>query len=221
MAKPSSIVSQILDSGLVAVIRSDQPDRLVDVAQALLAGGVHCLEITFTVPAAPRVLENVSDRLGDQIILGAGTVLDAETARIAMLSGARFIVSPSTHLDVIQMGRRYSVPVMAGAWTPTEVVTAWQAGADLIKLFPADVGGPGYLKTLKGPLPQIPLMPTGGIDLQNAGDYLKSGAVALGVGSSLVQPKAIQAGKMEELEALARQFVSVVQETRSSLANEA
>lgn len=209
--------ARITRTALVAVIRADRSDRLVEVAEALLAGGIDVMEVTFTVPGAVRVLEEVAHRLGDRVLLGAGTVLDAETARIALLAGAQFIVSPSTHLDVIQLCRRYDKLVMPGALTPTEVVTAWQAGADVIKVFPADaVGGAKYLKALKAPLPQVQLMPTGGVHLETAADFLRAGACALGVGASLVEPAAVERGDMGRIESLARQFVEIVRQTRGA-----
>jgi 2-dehydro-3-deoxyphosphogluconate aldolase/(4S)-4-hydroxy-2-oxoglutarate aldolase len=203
-------LARVLDRKIVAIIRAESPDLLVDVAEALLAGGVEVIEVTFTVPRATQVLEKVASKLGNRILLGAGTVLDPETARIAFLSGAEFIVSPAVNVEVIEMCRRYGKLVMPGALTPTEVVTAWQAGADIVKIFPSDITGPKYLKLLSAPLPQIRLMPTGGVTLETAGEFLKCGACALGVGSSLVDQKALAAGDMQKLEGLARQFVEVV-----------
>ena len=203
-------------SGIVAVIRAANGELLCDVAEALLAGGVEVMEVTFTVPRAHKVLEQVAERLGDKILLGAGTVLDAETARLALLSGAEFIVSPTLNLDVIRLCRRYDKLVMPGAFSPTEILSAWEAGADIVKVFPSDVTGPAYLKALAGPLPQIRLMPTGGVTLETAPAFLRSGAYALGVGSSLVDPKAVAAGQLQTIEKLARQFVEVVRKTRAS-----
>jgi 2-dehydro-3-deoxyphosphogluconate aldolase/(4S)-4-hydroxy-2-oxoglutarate aldolase len=168
------------------------------------------MEVTFTVPRAARVIEKVADKLGSRVLLGAGTVLDTETARAAFLAGAEFIVSPAVNVGVIEMCRRYSKLVMPGAFTPTEVVTAWQAGADIVKVFPSDLVGPKYLKLLHGPLPHIRLMPTGGVNLDTAGEFLKAGACALGVGGSLVEAKAVAAGDLKRIESLARQFVEVV-----------
>ena len=207
-------LSRVTDSGIVAVIRAQSGELLGDVAEALLSGGVEVMEVTFTVPGAVRVLEKVADRLGDRVLLGAGTVLDSETARIAILAGAEFIVSPSTDLDVIRLCRRYDKLVMPGALTPTEVVAAWQAGADIVKVFPSDLGGPQYLKALRAPLPQIRLMPTGGVNLETAADFLRAGACTLGVGGSLVESKTVASGDMNRIESLARQFVKIVKETR-------
>lgn len=213
----SQQLARILDSGIVAVIRADSGDLLVDVAEALLAGGVEVIEVTFTVPGAVRVLQQVADKTAGRILLGAGTVLDSETARAALLAGAEFIVSPTTNVDVIRLCRRYDKLVMPGALTPTEVVTAWEAGADIVKIFPSDITGPKYLKALHGPLPQVRLLPTGGVNLDTAADFLKAGACALGVGGSLVDPQAIATGDLSRIESLARQFISIVQQTRASL----
>lgn len=210
-------LQRVYDSGIVAVIRAKSGELLADVAEALLAGGVSVMEVTFTVPGALRVLERVADKVGDRVLLGAGTVLDGETARAAILAGAEFIVSPSTNLDVIQLCRRYGKAAMPGALTPTEVVTAWEAGADVVKVFPADaVGGAKYLKALKAPLPQISLMPTGGVNLETAADFLQAGAFALGVGGSLVESKAVEAGDLGRIESLAKQYVDIVQATRKN-----
>jgi 2-dehydro-3-deoxyphosphogluconate aldolase/(4S)-4-hydroxy-2-oxoglutarate aldolase len=217
--KPVSAASRpldrVLDSCIVAVIRAESGDLLVDVAEALLAGGVDVMEVTFTVPKAVQVLEKVTDKLGKRVLLGAGTVLDPETCRAALLAGAEFIVSPAVNVQVIEMCKRYSKPIMPGAFTPTEVVTAWQAGADIVKIFPSEITGPKYLKALHGPLPHIRLMPTGGVNLETATDFLKAGACALGVGSSLVDPKVVAAGDLKKIENLAKQYQQLVKDFRS------
>jgi 2-dehydro-3-deoxyphosphogluconate aldolase/(4S)-4-hydroxy-2-oxoglutarate aldolase len=207
-------LSRIGAKGIVAVIRAASGERLADVAEALLAGGVDVMEVTFTVPRAHEVLARVAGRLGDRVLLGAGTVLDPETARLALLEGAQFIVSPTVNLDVIKLCRRYDKLVMPGAFSPTEVLTAWEAGADIVKIFPSEVTGPGYLKALAGPLPHVRLMPTGGVNLQTAAEFLRAGAFALGVGGSLVDAKAVEAGDLAKIESLARQFVEIVRQTR-------
>ena len=207
-------LNRVLQSQIVAVIRAPSGELLADVAEALLAGGVKVMEVTFTVPGAARVLEQVADRLGGRILLGAGTVLDSETARIAILSGAQFIVSPTINVDVVRLCQRYDKLVLPGALTPTEVVTAWEAGADIVKIFPSDLTGPKYLKALHGPLPQVRLMPTGGVNLDTAADFLRAGACALGIGGSLVEAEALKAGNMERIQSLARQYVQIVKETR-------
>lgn len=214
-------LERILDCGIVAIIRAADGRLLVDVAESLLAGGITIMEVTFTVPKAHKVLEQVSDRLGDKVLLGAGTVLDEPTARIAMLAGAEFIVSPITDVNLIRFCRKYSKLVLPGAMTPTEVLQAWEAGADIVKIFPADFAGPDYLKALRAPLPQVRLLPTGGVNLGTAADFLRAGACALGVGGSLVDPKAVARGNLEGIEALARQYREIVDQTRSSMAGAA
>jgi 2-dehydro-3-deoxyphosphogluconate aldolase/(4S)-4-hydroxy-2-oxoglutarate aldolase len=213
MPKPDAL-AKVHSTGIIAVIRAASGELLADVAEALVAGGVEVMEVTFTVPKAHQVLEQVSQRLGDRILLGAGTVLDPETARIALLSGAEFIVSPTVNVDVIKLCRRYDKLVLPGALTPTEVLTAWEAGADIVKIFPSDLTGPAYLKALAGPLPQVRMMPTGGVNLQTAAEFLKAGAFALGIGGSLVDPKAVAAGDLKKIETLARQYVEIVRQHR-------
>ncbi|MGI8979469.1 MAG: bifunctional 4-hydroxy-2-oxoglutarate aldolase/2-dehydro-3-deoxy-phosphogluconate aldolase [Pirellulaceae bacterium] len=208
----SKSLQRVLDHKIVAVIRAENGDLLVDVAESLLAGGVEVMEVTFTVPRAIRVLEKVADRIGSRILLGAGTVLDAETCRAALLAGAEFIVSPVVNVGVIELCKRYSKVAMPGAFTPTEVVTAWQAGADIVKIFPSEITGPKYLKALHGPLPHIRLMPTGGVNLDTAAEFLRCGACALGIGSSLVDPKVVAAGDLKKIEHLARQYVQIVKD---------
>ena len=157
--------------------------------RALADGGVNVVEITMTVPDALDVLRQVRRALGDRLLLGAGTILDPETARAALLAGAEYLVAPTVNLDVIRLCQRYDKLVMPGAFTPTEILTAWEAGADIVKVFPAEVLGPAFFKAMRGPLPQIRLMPTGGVDLNTAADFLRAGACCLGVGGQLVEPK--------------------------------
>src|SRR5262249_535795 len=190
MSKESHL-RQVLDVGIVAVVRSPDHAQLVEACRALADGGVTVVEITMTVPNALDVLRQVRQALGDRVLLAAGTGLDAETARAVLLAGAEYIVAPTVNLDVIRLCQRYDKLVMPGAFTPTEILTAWEAGADIVKVFPADVVGPAFFKALKGPLPQIRLMPTGGVDLRTAADFLRAGACALGVGGQLVEPKAV------------------------------
>jgi 2-dehydro-3-deoxyphosphogluconate aldolase / (4S)-4-hydroxy-2-oxoglutarate aldolase len=213
-----TILTRIIDSGVVAVLRAPSGEVLCDVAGALLAGGVVAIEVTFTVPGAAGVIQQVADALGDKIVLGAGTVLDPETARTALLAGAQFIVSPVVNLEVIRLCRRYDKAVMPGALTPTEVLTAWEAGADIVKIFPSELTGPGYLKAIHGPLPQVRLMPTGGVNLQTAADFVRAGACALGIGGSLVEAKAVANRDLARIESLARQYVQIVRDTRSGKA---
>ncbi|HUR54675.1 MAG TPA: bifunctional 4-hydroxy-2-oxoglutarate aldolase/2-dehydro-3-deoxy-phosphogluconate aldolase [Gemmataceae bacterium] len=205
-------LQRVVDCGIVAVVRFADPGPLVEVVKALAAGGVTVAEVTFTVPNALDVIREAKRQLGDRVLLGAGTVLDTETCRAALLAGAEFIVSPSLNLDVIKMCRRYDKLVMPGAFTPTEVVTAWEAGADVVKVFPADVVGPAFFKALRGPLPQVKLMPTGGVDLNTAGEFLKAGAVCLGVGGQLVDAKAVAAGDFAKITSLAQQYIEIVKQ---------
>jgi 2-dehydro-3-deoxyphosphogluconate aldolase/(4S)-4-hydroxy-2-oxoglutarate aldolase len=209
-----STLRRIIDGGIVAVVRFETSAPLVKVVKSLAAGGVTAAEVTFTVPDAVDVIRDVRREVGDRLVLGAGTVLDPETARAAILAGAEFIVAPTVNLEVIRLCRRYDKAVMPGALTPTEVLTAWEAGADLVKIFPADVGGPSYLKALHGPLPHVRFMPTGGVDLGTAEAFLKAGATCLGVGSALVDPRAIAAGDFERIGDLAAQYTDIVRRAR-------
>ena len=205
----------VLDAGIVAVVRAPDSQQLVEVARALADGGVTVVEITMSVPNALDVLRQVRQALGARILLGAGTVLDPETARAVLLAGAEYIVTPTLNLEVIRLCQRYDKLVLPGAFTPTEILTAWEAGADIVKVFPADVVGPAFFKAIRGPLPQIRLMPTGGVDLTTAADFLKAGACCLGIGSQLVEPKAVADRNFDRIRDLARQYVAIVQKTRS------
>src|SRR5437773_2813647 len=206
---------RVLDCGIVAVMRSADSTQLVEVAQALGDGGIHVVEITMTVPDALDVVRQVRRALGERLLLGAGTVLDPETARAVLLAGAEYIVAPTVNLEVIRLCQRYDKLVMPGAFTPTEILTAWEAGADIVKVFPADVVGPAFFKAVRGPLPQIRLMPTGGVDLTTAAAFLKAGACCLGVGGQLVEPAAIAARDFKRIQDLARQYVAIVKQTQA------
>jgi 2-dehydro-3-deoxyphosphogluconate aldolase/(4S)-4-hydroxy-2-oxoglutarate aldolase len=208
-------VRRMTDAGVVAVVRSPDSEQLVDVARALAEGGVTVVEITFSVPDALGVIRRVRQELGDKILLGAGTVLDAETARAAILAGAEFIVAPTLNLDTIKLCHRYDKAMLPGAFTPTEILTAWEAGADIVKVFPAEVVGPAFFKAMRGPLPQLRLMPTGGVDLNTAAEFLKAGACCLGIGGQLVEPKAVAAGDFGRIRDLAKQYVSIVTKARA------
>jgi 2-dehydro-3-deoxyphosphogluconate aldolase/(4S)-4-hydroxy-2-oxoglutarate aldolase len=214
MSKESQL-RQVLDCGIVAVVRSPDSQQLVEVARALADGGVSVVEITMSVPGALDVLRQVRQSLGDRVLLGAGTVLDPETARAVLLAGAEYIVAPTVSLDVIRLCQRYDKLVMPGAFTPTEILTAWEAGADIVKVFPADVVGPAFFKALRGPLPQVRLMPTGGVDLTTAAAFLQAGACCLGVGGQLVEPKAVAERNFDRIRDLARQYVAVVRQARA------
>ena len=209
-----AVLKALKNIGLVPVLRAESAEQALALADAIAAGGVTVLEVTMTVPGAIRVMRWLAEERSD-ILIGAGTVLDAETARICILEGAQFVVSPALNLKTIEMCHRYSVAVLPGALTPTEIVTAWQAGADVIKVFPASaMGGAKYLKTLKAPLPQIEMIPTGGVSLSTAHEFLQAGAFALGVGADLVDAKAIAEGKPEIITENARKYLSIVQAHR-------
>ena len=214
--KKSEVIRKIIEIGVVPVVRASSADEAMQAIEAIKEGGVPILEITMTVPGAVKVIEKVADKFGDEVVLGAGTVLDPETARACILAGATFIVSPALNLDTIKLCQRYSVPVCPGALTPTEVVTAWQAGADFVKVFPCSaMGGASYIKGLKAPLPQIELIPTGGVNLNTAADFIKAGSSALGIGADLVDLKAIRAGEAHIVTERARQFSQIVKDARA------
>lgn len=216
MSAKSKIIQTLLNPGIIAVIRADSSEQLMNVAEALLAGGVPTMEVTMTTPNAIQVIADVKKKLGDKICMGVGTVLDAETARTAILAGAEYVVTPVLKLDAIELCRRYAKPIVAGAYTPTEALTAWEAGADFIKIFPADRLGPGYIKAIKAPLPQLEIIPTGGVDLNTAADFIKAGCAALAAGSSLVSKKVLAEKNWSELSATAQKFVKVIAEARAA-----
>ena len=216
MMSKAAVIQTIRDIGIIPVVRAQSADEAMKAIDAIREGGISILEITMTVPGAVGVIEEVSKRYGDEAVVGAGTVLDGETARACILAGARFVVSPSLNLETIEVCRRYGIAVMPGALTPTEVVQAWSAGADFVKVFPAgSVGGASYIKSLKAPLPQIELVPTGGVSLKTAADFIKAGASALGVGADLVDVKAIREGQSQVITERAREFVRIVEEART------
>ena len=212
----AAVIQNIRDTGIIPVVRAKSADEAMKAIDAIREGGISILEITMTVPGAVGVIEEVSKRYGSDAVVGAGTVLDGETARACILAGARFVVSPALNLETIEVCRRYGVAVMPGALTPTEVVQAWSAGADFVKVFPAGaVGGASYIKSLKAPLPQIELVPTGGVSLKTAADFIKAGASALGVGADLVDVQAIRDGKQSVITERAQEFVRIVREART------
>lgn len=210
MAEPNSIETD----GVVAVVRLDDLSAVVPLTEALVAGGVRAVEFTFTNPTAPRAIEAAVNALGDRALIGAGSVLDAETARTALLAGAAYIVTPTLSLPTIELCNRYSAPTVIGALTPTEIVTAWQAGASYVKVFPASLGGPGYFRDLRGPLPQVKLIPTGGVSLENAADFIRAGAVAVALGSNLVDAKSVAAADWPTITERARALVDAVARAR-------
>jgi 2-dehydro-3-deoxyphosphogluconate aldolase/(4S)-4-hydroxy-2-oxoglutarate aldolase len=201
-------LTRVLSKGLVAILRSTSSDQLVDTAAALADGGIDIVEVTFTVPNALEIISALKKKLGSRMLVGAGTVLDPETARAAILAGAEFIVSPTVNTAVIDLCHRYDKLVFPGAFTPTEILTAWEAGADVVKVFPADGVGPAYLKALKGPFPQIRMMPTGGVNLNTMADFLAAGACAVGLGSSLAPAASIAAGDFAAIRRNAVEFVN-------------
>lgn len=204
--------------GLIPIVRTSSAEDALRAAEAIIEGGIGLAEITMTVPNAIRVLEKVTERYGDRVLLGAGTILDPESCRVALLAGAEFIVTPSLDPRVIEVAKRYSKPCIPGALTPTEVLTAWQAGADLVKIFPcAPVGGPQYIRALKGPFPQIDFVPTGGVNLENTPEFIKAGAAAVAVGGELVDLKALREGKPEIITSNARKYGEAVRSARAAL----
>jgi len=209
--KKQEVLEQIGRVGLVPVLRASSAEEAIAIACAIEAGGIPILEVTMTVPGALELIGHLMRATGERVLIGAGTVLDPETARACILAGARFIVSPAINFETIKLCRRYSVPVCAGALTPTEVVSAWESGADVVKVFPCSaVGGAKYLKALKAPFPHIEMIPTGGVSLDTAREFLDAGAFALGVGSDLVDASAIRAGRPECISENARRYVELV-----------
>jgi 2-dehydro-3-deoxyphosphogluconate aldolase/(4S)-4-hydroxy-2-oxoglutarate aldolase len=213
----SEVLQRIRDIGVIPVVRASSPEEANQVVAAIKAGGLPILEITMTVPRAVQVIETLSARYGNEAIIGAGTVLDPESARACIRAGAQFIVSPALNLETIACCHELDVAVMPGALTPTEIVMAWNAGADLVKVFPAGaMGGASYIKSLKAPLPQIDLVPTGGVTLANAAGFIEAGAAAIGVGADLVDTRAIRAGEPQKVTDAARSFISAVEEARQN-----
>jgi 2-dehydro-3-deoxyphosphogluconate aldolase/(4S)-4-hydroxy-2-oxoglutarate aldolase len=209
------LVTRITENGLVAVVRAETAEKAYRIVDACIEGGVGAIEITFTVPGAHKIIEELSGKYGStgDIILGAGTVLDPETARIAILSGASYIVSPYFNPDMVKLCNRYQVPSMPGAMTVKEVAEAMEAGADIIKVFPGNLFGPEIIKAIKGPLPHAPMMPTGGVDVDNVKQWIKAGAVAVGAGSSLT--KGAKTGDYDKVAQTAREFIKRIKEARS------
>jgi len=217
MLSKTQAYQRLIEGGVVPIIRVESAEQALRVAEALKAGGVYSIEVTMTVPGALRVLEELAAAYGDEIALGAGTVLDAETARACILAGAEFIVSPITDDRVIEVCKRYSKIVCPGALTPTEVVHAWERGADIVKIFPCDnVGGPAYIKALKGPLPQVEMMPTGGVTVDTAGEFIKAGATVVAAGSALVKGEWVKEGNYEAITANAQRFIEAVRTARAA-----
>jgi len=214
MADKEQNLKEIIDCGVVAIVRVSSAREAVDVCQAIARGGVKPIEVTMTVPGAIDAIKEFKSAVSEQVLVGAGTVLDPETARACILAGAEFIVCPTLNLEVIKVCRRYSKVVVPGTFTPTEILTAWEAGADIVKVFPATLGGPKYLKDIMGPLPQVKLLPTGGVTLENTPDFIKAGAVAVAAGTSLVDKKALSEKNFDLITETARKFVAAVRTAR-------
>ena len=209
------MLSAVAEAGVVAVIRAKSKEQLVDITQALLDGGVPAIEVTMSTPKAIAGIEMLADKFGDSAVVGVGTVLDASTARDAIAAGAQFVVSPVLNPEIIATTKRYGKISIPGAFTPTEILTAWTAGADVVKVFPATILGPGYFKDILAPMPQLKLTPTGGVDMKNAGDWIKAGAQFVGAGSSLVTKDAMAKDDWASITANAKAFVQAIKQARA------
>jgi len=207
-------LGSIKESGVVAIIRMSEPERIIEIARALRKGGVRCIEIPMTVPTALELIRETTRDVTSDFVIGAGTVLDAETARATILAGAEFVVGPNTNFDMIKLCKRYRKVVIPGALTPTEILNAWQAGADIVKVFSARFFGPKYFSDLKGPYPHIDLMPTGGVRVDNAADFIREGACAVTIGRGLLDTKAIAEGRFEVITERAKQLIASVMEAK-------
>ena len=216
MSDKDKNLQTITDCGVVAIVRVSSAREAVDVCMAIARGGVTPIEVTMTVPGAIDAIKEFKSAVKEEVLIGAGTVLDPETARACILAGADFIVSPTLNLEVIKVCRRYSKIIIPGTFTPTEILTAWEAGADIVKVFPASVGGPGYLKDIMGPLPQVKLVPTGGVNLETTPEFIKAGAVAVAAGTSLVNKRAVSEQNWDAITETARKFVAAVKQARGS-----
>lgn len=217
MISKEEAVSAVKTSGVVAIIRMSSPEKIIAIARALKKGGIRCIEIPMTVPTALDLIKEAARDTGSDFIIGAGTVLDAETARGAILAGAEFIVDPSTDFDMIKLCKRYRKMVIPGAFTPKEVLEAWEAGADIVKVFPARFFGPKYFSDLKGPFPQIELMPTGGVEIDNAADFIRAGACAVTIGGDLLDKKAVDEGDFDEITARATKLVGNIRQVKKEI----
>jgi len=208
-------MERILKTGVVAIMRANSSDQLLGAAKAVLAGGVEAIEVTMTTPGALDVIRQATSQFGKDVLFGVGSVLDAETARVAILAGAQFVVCPTFKLETVELCKRYSIPVVPGAYTPTEILTAWEAGANAVKVFPASVSGPAYIKAIKGPLPQISLSAVGGVTVENTADFFRAGVDFVGVGGELVNQKLLDASDFAEITGRARNFRTQVEMGRS------
>jgi len=208
------ILNIIRETGVIAIMRAQSSEQLIAAADAIKLGGVRAIEVTMTTPGALDVIAEAKERYGSDVIFGAGTVLDPETGRAAILAGADFVVAPTLNLELVKLCNRYSIPVAPGCYSPTEALTGWEAGADFIKLFPASVGGPSLVNAILAPLPQIRIIPVGGVNLDTAADFIRNGAAALGVGSSLVNQKLLDEGNLDELTRRAAAYIQEVRKGR-------
>lgn len=216
--KKNEVIGQILEIGVLPVIRANSADEARRVIEAVRAGGITTIEVTMTVPGAVNLIKDLSADYGSELLIGAGTVLDAETARACIDAGAKFIISPALNLDTIKFCNEQEIVVMPGSLTPTEILSAWNAGADFVKVFPAGaLGGASYLKSIKAPLPQIKLIPTGGVSLKTAADFIRAGASAVGVGADLVDLHALREGRSDSITENARRYVEIVREARQAI----
>ena len=211
----TAAIEFIREKGVVAIMRANSSDQLLAAADAVKAGGVNAIEVTMTTPGAIDVVKQATAKYGDDVLFGVGSVLDSETARAAILAGAQFVVCPTLDVQTIQLCKRYAVPVVPGAYTPTEIITAWQAGADMVKVFPASIGGPPLIKAIKGPLPQIKLVPVGGVNLNTTADFIRAGAEVVGVGGSLVNQKLLEAQEFDKITENARRYCEEVEKGRN------
>jgi len=215
MRTKSDIISLLTDPGIIAVVRAQQPAQVLPLSQALIAGGVRAIEITMTTPNALAAIREAREKIGERALIGVGTVLEADTCRAAIAAGAEFVVTPICRTELVAIAHAAGCPIMLGAYTPTEAQLAHEAGADFIKIFPADSLGPGYIKALRAPLPHLRVVPTGGVDVPNVAEFLKAGCAALGVGSSLVSAKILQAADWPELTRRASAFVAAARQARA------
>jgi 2-dehydro-3-deoxyphosphogluconate aldolase / (4S)-4-hydroxy-2-oxoglutarate aldolase len=216
MGEKEDRLKVIEDSGIIAVIRAQKAEEAVKIARAVFEGGIVPIEITLTVPDAFTVMEEVRRGLGERILLGAGTVLDAEGARRAIRAGADFLVSPMLNPDMVRLCRKSGKVAIPGAFTPTEIIAAWKGGADIVKIFPASMGGPELIKDLRGPFPQIKFLPTGGVTLDNVAQFIRAGAVAVAVGGNIIDKKAVALGKFDVITENSRKFLEAVKNARTA-----
>lgn len=205
----------IFETGIVAIMRAKSSDQLLAAAEAILAGGIKVIEVTMTTPNALEVIQKATTQFSGEVLFGAGSILDPETARAAILAGAQFIVCPTLNTKTIKICRRYSIPVIPGAYTPTEILTAWEAGADSVKVFPASTGGPSYIKTVKAPLPHVSLTAVGGVNLENTAEFFRAGVDIVGIGGELVNQKLLDEGDLKEITKRAEKFRAEVEKGRS------